>query len=200
MSTAFALRELLREISINAKAAEDELWELSYQLKHRTEEAARLRANYVRRDADQVVDAPVDHAVEAMIATERKRLAELQNEHARDCEQKARLVKSVDRLMHGSGAPTLQESMHFASGRVASSALRLRSVLLTLPASNAELLSSGRYFDFAHAATSAAMHQLKRTGDCDAERAALAGVASTGQRISMNVVTQALAQNDFAKL
>ena len=200
MSSAFALRELLREIRINAKAAEDELWELSYQLKHRTEEAARLRANFMRSDVDHAADAPVDHALEAMIATERKKVAELQSEHVRDCEEKARLVKSVDRLMNGSGAPTLHESTHFASGRVSSGALKLRSVFQSLPASNAHLLASGHYFDFAHAATSAAMHQLRRTGECDAERAALAGVASTGQRISMNVVTQALAQNDFAKL
>ena len=192
---------IIAEIRANAKLAEEQLWELSYQLKAKTEEAARLRVKMQGEKQPEVdVPAEIDSELSAQVTVAQSRVRELEAERLRDVADKARLVKAVDAHMSGMGATTLYEAHHFVRGNKGRAASKLRTVVSTLPAANVDVLATGQYFEFAHGSLVVALQQAKRTGACDVERCLLTGVAHTGQRLSMNVVMQAMTQGDFDRL
>jgi hypothetical protein len=201
-STSATLELILQEIRINARLAEEQIWELSYQLKAKTEEAARLRLQTTPTSSRNVADSDEveDATVAAQLAMERKRFEELQAEIQRDRVDKARLVKLVDMLFAGQSPATLSESIHFVAGRKHTAPLKLREMLRTLPTPNVEVLGAGQYFEFALGTLATAIQQIRRRESCDVERIVLSGVSHTGQKLSMNVVLQAISQADFDKM
>jgi hypothetical protein len=194
---------VLQEIRSNAKLAEKQLWNLSYELRAKTEEAAHLRSFLLTSNADQpgqqAVD-DVDDAISVEVALAKKRIAELEAERTRDMMDKVRLLKQVEHHFASPHATTLSEAHHFVAGKRPLPAARFAKMLRSLPAPNNEVLQAGLYFDFARGALSTAIQQHKRRDAIDVERAVLSGVAHTGQKLSMNVVLQTVTQADFDKL
>jgi hypothetical protein len=192
---------MLAEIRANAKLAEEQIWELSYQLKAKTEEAARLRLKMQgQRPVEANGPVEVDNELSAQVAVAQARIKELEGEKLRDIADKTRLVKAVDAHMGGMGATTLYETQHFVRGSKGRAAGKLRSAVSTLPAANVDVLGSAQFFEFSQGALFVALQQLKRKNTCDVERCLLTGVAHTGQRLSMNVVMQSMTQGDFDRL
>ena len=190
---------ILDDIRANAKKAEEMLWELSYQLKMKTEECARRRKqlNFVPKEVpvETTVDATVMYRTQAM----QRRLAEEEGELERDRQERLRLLKRVDVCINGASAPSMTEAL--VLGRHdAKTQVTFNSLLQSLPAANAQVLEELQFFTFAKMMLHTGVAHHRRTGTVDTERACLAALSATGQKLAMSVVLQTVAADDFEKL
>lgn len=194
-----AVKGLLDEIKYNARKAEEQLWELSHQLKMKTEEVGRLRQQMMLVKHEIIEQEQPDVETMQRIEQLERRAKELQAERQRDRQDRQRLLRRVEVIVSGSSVAGINEKgLLEARGNTASESLR--TVLGAMPKPNVEVLEHAAFFTFTQATLSAARGQLRRGRGIDTERCIVSGVAHTGKKLSLNVVSQALSQRDFDAL